>query len=123
MHFVDDVDFVFAVLRRVFHRLAQIPHLIHAVVARGIDFNDVQAFFVLHPDAVRAFAAGIAVHRVFAVNGPREDFRGGRLARSPGAAEQIGVGNPVADDLVPQRVDNRPLPHDVGKILRAPLPV
>jgi hypothetical protein len=60
---------------------------------------------------------------MFAVDGPGKDFRGGCLAGSPGTAEKVCVGDSVTHNLIPQRLNHSPLPHDVGKILWPPLAV
>ena len=43
VHFVDDVDLETSLRRRVAHVVAQLAHVIDAVVARAIDLDDVEA--------------------------------------------------------------------------------
>ena len=41
MDFIDDVDFVFALDWGVIYFLNKLTDLIHAIIAGGVDFNDV----------------------------------------------------------------------------------
>ena len=43
VHFVDDVDLELPFARRVTHVVAQLAHLLDAVVARAVDFENVEA--------------------------------------------------------------------------------
>ena len=42
VHFVDDINFVARLRRRVAHVIAKLAHLLDAVVARAIDFQNVK---------------------------------------------------------------------------------
>ncbi len=66
MDFVDDVDFVFSFDRGVFDLIDQLTDLIDAVIARGIDFDDVWMGTIGDREAVLAFAA-LVPEALFAV--------------------------------------------------------
>ena len=123
MNFINNIDFVFPELRRIFYRIAQIPDLVHPVVARRVDLDNIQGFFVIHPKAVIALSAWISVFRIQAVDCFRKDFCRGSFSCAPGSAEKIGVSDPLGDHLIPQRFDNRLLPYHLGKVLGSPFTV
>ena len=123
MDFVDDINLVSAELGRILYRIPKVAHLIHAVVAGSVDFDDIQAFVILHPDTVRTFAARISVIRMFTVDGPCKDFSRGSFAGSPRTAEKICVGDPVVHDLVPQGLNHSFLADHMGEIPGPPLSV
>ena len=106
MHFIHNIDFIAAELGRIFDGIAQIAHFIHAVVAGGVDFDDIEALLMIHPLAVGTFPAWITVDGMLAVNGFRQNFGGGCFSCSAGSAEQVRMRDPVVDDLIPQGFDN-----------------
>lgn len=93
MYFVDDVDLVFPLLRRIFDRLAQIADFLDAVVARRVDFHHVHRLVRQQAAAGFTLPARVAAHGMLAVDGAREDFRGGRLACAAAAAEEVRMGD------------------------------
>ena len=123
VHFVDDVDLVFPLLRRIFDRLAQIADFLDAIVARRVDFHHVHRLVRQQTAAGFALPAWIAVHGVLTVDGAREDFRGGCLARAAAAAEEVRMGDAPAHHLIAQRGDDRLLRHHAGKVFGSPLAV
>ena len=123
VHFVDDIYFVLAVLRRVFHFFEQVADLLHAAVAGRVHLKDVKGCILHQRAAALALHAGIAVHRMQAVDGPRHDLGRARLACTMASAEQIGMGDPAAGHLMPQRTDNRFLAHHLRKSTRTPFPI
>src|SRR5262249_50763533 len=58
VYFVDDVDFVTALRRRVRHVVAQLAHIINAAVARAIDLDYVEAVACGYLLAVVTLSAG-----------------------------------------------------------------
>ena len=123
MDFVHNIYFIPAELGRIFDRITQVAHFIHTVVAGGVDFNDIQAFLVIHPKAVAAFAARVAIDGMFAVDRFGKNLGSGGFAGSAGTAEQICMGNTVMHNLIPQGFNNSLLPDNVREILWPPLAV
>ncbi len=123
VHLVDDVDLVLRQRRRVLDLLAQIANLVHAVVAGRVDLHHVHAVFGLKGAADLAFAAGVAVLGIQAVDGLGEHLGGAGLAGSAGAAEQIGVGDAAGGHLAAKRLGDGVLTADFGKRSRTPRPV
>ena len=123
MDFVHDIYFVPAELGRILDGITQVAHFVHAVVAGSIDFNDIKAFLMIHPLAVAALTARIAVDGVLTVDCFGENFGSGGFACSAGTAEQVCMGNAVMDYLVPQGFNNRFLADYMRKVLRSPLAV
>ena len=119
VHLIDDVDAVAACLRRILHLLAQVADLVHAVVAGRVDLQNIQARLRGERKARRAFAAGIALLGMLAVDCAREYLRRGGLARAARAAEQVGVRHASAHHLAAQRADDGLLPHKILKPCRA----
>ena len=115
VHLVDDVDAVAARLRRILHLLAQVADLVHAVVARRVDLQDVQAALGGKRSARRALPARLAAVRIFTVHRAREHLGRRGLARAARAAEQIRVRDASAHHLAAQRSDDGLLPHKVVK--------
>jgi hypothetical protein len=58
--FVDDINLIFAFDRGVFDFIDQITDLVHAVIAGGVDFDDIRMGAFRNGEAVRAFVALMA---------------------------------------------------------------
>ena len=123
MHLVDDVDAIAPALRRILDLLAQVADLIHAVVGRRVDLDDVQAVFRLQRLAGGARAAGLPALGPLAVDGPGEHLGRRGLARAAAAAEQIGVGDAAGLHLIAQRGDDVFLPDEVVEARGTPLTI
>ena len=101
----------------------QVAHGVDPPVGGGVELDDVEGPALGDLGARRADAAGLAVEGVHAVQGLGQDAGAGRLARAPGAAEQVGVGDPVVPDGVAERVADVVLAPDVGEALGPEPPV
>ena len=123
VHLVDDVDLVAPHGGRILDLLAQVANLVHAVVGGRVDLHHVQVVLPRQLAAGLAFAAGLAVLVVQAVDRPGQHLGGTGLAGAAAAAEQVGVRYAAAGDLVDQRGHDPVLTHDVGKALRPPLAI
>ena len=123
MHLVDDEHALFDLRRGVARFVAQVSDVVHAVVGRRVDFGHVEYRAVQNAAAGRTLVARIAVHRMLAVDRPRENFRAGRLARAARAGEQIRMAEASALKLRAQRVGHVLLSDHVRKGLRPPLAV
>jgi hypothetical protein len=95
--------------------LAQVTHIVHAVVAGGIDLEDIRVSARDHHFAGFANATRFDDARVITVHRHGDQPRRGRLAHPARATEQVRMANPatleggsehvfdvfLADDLVP----------------------
>ena len=119
MHLVDNVYAVLSLRWRILHLVPDLADIIHAVIGGRVDLQDVQVVLLGERLAGRTDPAGLAVLRIFTVDGPREDARGRGLARPARAVEQIGVRDAAGLDLVLERLHDRPLAHHVAEAVRA----
>ena len=119
VHLVDVVDLEAATAGGEFDGLTQFSDLFDAVVARTVDFEDVEV------DALGDFAANVGVGIEFdrgtfrAIEGLGENARGRGFSRSAGTDEEVGVSEPILLDSVAQRADDMVLAENVGKGLGA----
>jgi small subunit ribosomal protein S6 len=89
VYLVDDVHLLGADLRRDLHLLDQVADVVDAVVAGGIQLEDVQRMAIIEAFAGRTFAAGAQVIvEVLAVDGARQDARTGGLPTPRGPVKR-----------------------------------
>ena len=107
VRFVDDVNLGAKLGRRVADAFAQIPDVIDAAVAGGIDLDEVGRRAGIDGHAVRASIAG-ALSRVLvqAVDRFGKHPRRRRFAGAARAAEEVGMGDSIEPDRVLQGADN-----------------
>ena len=119
VHLVDDVHFEAATRRRVRRGIAQLAHLLDAVVARAVNFQNVQR--AAFGDLNAALVVVLKVHRraVSGVEAFGKDTGDGCLARASRAAEKICVRDAAGGDGVTQRLRDVLLPNDLSKPLRS----
>ncbi|EKY07669.1 hypothetical protein HMPREF9120_00948 [Neisseria sp. oral taxon 020 str. F0370] len=91
VHFVDDIDFVFARGGGVLGVFQYFADVVDAGVGGGVDFQKVDVASGVDVAAALAFAAGFAVLRLFAVEAFGEDAGDGGFADAARAGEQVGV--------------------------------
>ena len=91
VHFVDDIDFVFACGGRVLGVFQHFADIVDAGVGRGVDFQQVYKPSCVDVAAGLALAARFAVLRVFAVQAFGQNAGDGGFAHAPRAREQIGM--------------------------------
>ena len=107
VHLINDVHLVLSLCRPVGHFLADLTHIIHAVVRRGIDLDHIRRNAVQDIGTEITLIAGAAVLcRIRAVHRSRKNLRHGRLAGASCPAEQIGVSDPAGLQLISQRGDD-----------------
>ena len=123
VHLVDDVDLVAGQRGRILDLIPQIADFIHAVVGRRVDFQHVHAALRLKGAAHLAFAAGITVHGMQAVDGAGEHLGRRGFSGAAGAAKQIGVGDAAGFHLSLQGAHNRVLIADFRKRIGPPCAV
>ena len=124
---VEHDDLVAIPGRAVLEALGEIANLFDLGVGCGVDLEHVEVSALPDFLADEALVAGVGDRAgggtVFsdAVQGLREDARGGRLADATDAREQVGLGDSPLAQRVPQRGHDRLLPDQVGERLGAPL--
>ncbi len=123
MHLVDDINAVFESRGRINDRFANRPNVVNAVVGRGIHFHHIGRGTLQHRTAGVAHPAGIAVSRVLAVDGTRQNLGTACLACPARAAEQICVRKIAALHLVLQNRRNMFLSADLTKGSRSPFSI
>ena len=118
MHLVHDVDAVFAADRSIRQLILEQMNVLHLVVAGGVHLYDIRGGAVCYLAAALALKAGIAVHRVLAVERHRENFRAGGLTCSAASGEEIRVGVLPGRDLIFQGGDYLRLGYYIVKSSR-----
>ena len=94
----------------------------HLSMSRGVDFDHIDTGFIRNGFAGRAFAAGFAVDRMFAVQSLGENSGGSSLADAAGSDKQVCMGDSPRNYGIAQCPGNMLLTHHVGKTLRTPVP-
>ncbi len=122
VHFIDDVDPVFALGRQVLDLFSQVPDLVDAPVGGAVDFQDVQGGAVGDLLAQLAGVVGVRGGAGLAIEGLGQDAGHRGFAYSPGAAEHKGVGHPPGGQGVLQRAGDGLLAHHFLKGLGTPFP-
>ena len=110
MHFVDDIDFVFAGSRCILGVFQDFADVVDACVGGGVDFQQVDVAPGIDLRTAFAYAARFAVLRVFAVEAFGKDAGDGGFAHAAGAGEQVGVVQAAFTQGVLQGFDNVFLP-------------
>ena len=110
VHFIDDIDFVFAGGGRVLGVFQHFADVVDAGVGGGVDFEQVYKPPGVDVAAGLALAAGLAFVRGFAVEAFGEDAGDGGFAHAPRAGEQVGVVQAAFAQGVLQGFDNVFLP-------------
>ena len=100
MNLIDNVDFVFAFRRTVFHLLTDLADVIHTVIRCGIDLDHIHGVARCNRLAGRALSTRAAVYRMLTVDRLCKYLCDGRLTGSPGSTKQIRMPDPVCFDLV-----------------------
>ena len=98
VHFVDNVGLVVAPRRPDGDVLPQLPHLVDAAVAGGIDLHHVDILTGSDRHAGVADVAGLAADPAGAFKRLGIDAGGARLANAAGAGEKIGMADPARLD-------------------------
>ena len=117
--FVNDVDFELRIGGRVFAGLAQFADLFDAVVARAVNFQNVQRAALGNFNAARILVVKIDFRAAGAIQAFGKNAGDGGFARAARAAEQVGVRDALLRDGVGERLGDVLLPDDIGEPLRA----
>jgi hypothetical protein len=117
VHFVDDVDLVATLRRCVAHVVAQVAHVIHAVVGGAVDLDHVEAIALgdFHRDVLLRIefrrGGALGLERL------REDARGRSLARPARPDEEIRLRDAAEAQRVGEGAHDGFLADDFGKRL------
>ena len=119
--FVDDVDLEPAAGRAVLGVFDDLADVVHAGVAGGVDFDDVDVVAAGDGQAGIAFAAGLGRGGVefLAIQSLGEDAGGAGFAGAARAAEKIGVGDPAGFDRAASAFGNVLLADEFVEVGRA----
>ena len=118
VHFVDQIDFVATFCRGVANVIAQLAHVLNAVVAGSVDLDHVEAVAGGDLAAVIAHAAGRDGGAVHAIERLCQNACGRGFANATRADKKVGVGEPVLLDRILERAGDVRLTDDVIKSLR-----
>jgi hypothetical protein len=116
--FVDDVDLEPAVGGADGHVLPQLPDLVDATVAGGVDLDHVDVVAGRDRPAGVAGVAGLRCRPGGALERLGEDPGRARLAGAAGAAEQVGVADAARLDGAGEAPGHVLLPHQFVEALR-----
>ena len=118
---VEDEDLVPVAGGREDGALAQVAGVVDAVVAGGVDLDDIErpAAVAAQLDAARAGAAGGVGGALRAVEAAGEDAGRRGLAAAAGAAEQVRVVDPIGAQSGTERVGDLRLTDQLRERLRA----
>ena len=119
--FVDVIDFEPGAAGPESGVLAEFADLLDSVVARPVDLDDVDVLADGDRLADVAGEVGLLGGPVDAIQALGEDPGDRRLADPSGPAEEVGVGDPIEPDGVPERLDDVVLPDHVLEPL-GPIP-
>ena len=124
MHLIDHIHLVTRSGRHQAHVLANLPHVLDAVIRGAVNLDHIDIGTGGDRGAVRARSAGLRRGHVDrgAVEALGENARGGRLADPAGSDEQKGVADSSGADGVLERPGDVLLTDDVFEGLWPPSP-
>jgi len=117
--FIDDVDLELAARRSVRDGLSQSTDIFDGVVGSSVDLLHIDGTGIGDALALLADPARFRRGSFDTVEGLGEDSSGCGLADSPSSGEEEGVGNPVREDRVLERLRDVFLTYDLIEGLRA----
>ena len=116
VNLVDDEHAIPSHLRRNTHLVGEVAYLIHRIVARSIELQDVVGPLLIEGLARLALVARLTVGtQVLTVDGLGKDARTSGLAHTTRAAKQVGMSQLLVLDSCLQRVGQRLLTHHSSK--------
>ena len=100
--------------------LAQVARVVHSVVARGVDLDDVEGSAAVAGElnAARALSARGVGRALRTVQAAGQDARARRLAAATRTAEQVGVVDAIGAQRGAQRIGHLRLADEFGERLR-----
>ena len=118
--FIDDEDLVGTVGRGELALLANLLGVLELTVGGGVDLDDVEAAAGFDREANRVVQGEIGLRATRTIQGLGQDAGRGRLARATRPDEQVGVGQLLARQGVPQRPHDVLLPDELVEAAGAP---
>ena len=120
MHFVDDIDFVFACGRRVLGVFQYLADIVDTGIGSGIDFQQIDVTSGVNLRTTFTYAARLAVFGMSAIKAFRQDTRNRGFAHPARAREQISMMQTAFVKCIAQSFDNVFLSDQIGKSFRPP---
>ena len=118
MHFIDDIYFILSRNGRILHLLAQVAHLVDAVIGRRVDFYNVERT-IAQRAADGAPPARRTVDGMLAVHGAGEDTGNARFTRAARSRKEIRVPDGIRRDLVFENAHDVFLTHHIVELRRS----
>ncbi len=91
MNFIDDIDFIFSLIRFKSGLFYQITDIFHTCIARCIYFDDVEHGAVIERLAMDTDVTGIAILEIETIHSLREDTSTCRLSCSTRSMKKISM--------------------------------
>jgi hypothetical protein len=123
VNFIDDIDLVRAFLGCELTALPQLPDFVDAPVGSAVDFETVEGSAVGDAAAGLTLETGLGGHAFGTVQAFGQESGYARLARSPWAGKEVGMGDVLGPQGVLQRANHVLLTHYLGKSLWPPAAV
>jgi hypothetical protein len=115
---VEDVDAAPAAHGRQADVLAQLADVVDGVVRGGVHLDDVEGGAAHDGPAAKLVRVEVRPRPARRVERAGQELRHARLARAPGAHEEVGVVHLVEPDRVAERPDDVLLAHHVAERAR-----
>ena len=123
MHLVNDIDPVFSLRRWVLNLLTDFTDIFYTIVGCRINLHHVHGTSGQNTPASLTLVARASIDRMFTVDSSRKNLCNRSLSGSSRSAEQIGVTDSLADNLIFQCLYNVILPVNIIKSDRTPFAV
>ena len=123
MNFINNINLIVSFRRRIGHLVNNFPNIVHTVIGRRIDFDDVHTDAGRNGLTGRALSAGTAVYGMLTVHRSGKNLGDGCFSRSSRPAEKVRVPDPPCLNLISQRRYNMFLPFYILKAIRPEFPV
>ena len=112
VNLIDNIDFIFARLRRNTHLFDQCPNIIHRIIRGGIQFVDIERTLFIKRTARFAFIASLAFGiKIRTVDGFGKNSGTSRFTHATRSAKQVGMSQLTSQDSILQGGSKRPLSH------------
>jgi len=119
--FIDDVNLEPALARAIPNGLTQLADVVDAAIGGSVNLDDVHGIALGDLPAIGALIARERGYSLFAVEASGKDSGNGGLADSPGAREQVRMGDALGLDGVAKNLGYVRLADDLIEGPRAPL--
>ena len=120
VHFINDIDFVFACGRRVLGVFQYLADIVDTGIGSGIDFQQIDVTSCVNLRTTFTYAARLAVFGMSAIKAFRQNTRNRGFAHPARAREQISMMQTAFVKCIAQSFDNVFLSDQIGKSFRPP---